>query len=275
MHNEIDMPREGQKENDRIIEASINNLGEVENERVYDKLELAAKKAQDIWSEEAIIRDLEQLKRLPEEDRQETAEKLALVYVDAAFKELSATNSFAGDTQDLERRRAILDQAREAIKREKQFHLIAKQLAKNAVGERIDWSKIKLREFGRMYERHETSEYWQLATLIYSKVIDLSKKDGDLGTQAAATMELARVTEKLDGDIAEVDDLYSKAHRLNWASRGDKNYNRQVTIEGNILRRNLRRKDIGATLNSLKNISWIVLHDPKQAVVLGKKVLGG
>jgi len=260
---------------DRIIQEFIKRLDEVETERVFGKPEEAAKKAKEIWSEEAIIRDLEQLKRIPEDDRQETAEKLALVYVDAAFKELSAINSLAHDTQDLETRRTILDRAREAIKREKKFHILAKQLAKTATGESVDWSKVKLREYGRMYERHETQEYWQLAKLIYSEVIELAKRDGDLGTQAAATMELARVTEKLGSDATEIDNLYSTAHRLNWVSRNDKNYNRQVTIEGNILRRNLSRRDIGATLGSLKNISWIVLHDPKQAVVLGKKVLGG
>lgn len=260
---------------DRIIEASVKKLNSTEHERVFGNPEEAANKAHEIWSEETILQNIEQLKGLPENDRQEAAENLALVYVDAAFKELSATNSLAQDTQDLEKRKALLDEARESIRREKQFHLLAKQLAKTATGEPIDWSKVKLREFGRMYERHKTQEYWQLAKLIYSKVIALSKRDSDLGTQAAATVELARVSEKLSEDTSTVDDHYSSAHRLNWSSRRDKNYNRQVTIEGNILRRNLRRKDIGATLGSIKSIGWIVIHDPKQAVVLGKKVIGG
>ncbi|HLD80090.1 MAG TPA: hypothetical protein VJA18_06035 [Candidatus Nanoarchaeia archaeon] len=167
-----------------------------------------------------------------------------------------------------------MDEAREAIRREKQFHLLAKRLAKTATGELVDWSKVKLREFGRMYERHETQEYWQLARLIYSKVVELSKRDNDIGTQAAATMELARVSEKLGEESSVIDDLYNSAHQLNWDSKGDKNYNRQVTIEGNILRRNLRRKDIGATLGSIRSIGWVIIHDHKQAVVLGKKVTG-
>ena len=126
-----------------------------------------------------------------------------------------------------------------------------------------------------MYERHETPEYWQLATLVYKKVIQLSERDGDTATQAAATLELARVSEKLSSDITEVDRLYRSAHQLNWASRGDRNYNRQITIEGNILKRNLGKRDVGGTLSSAKSLGWILLHDPKQAVVLGKKVLGG
>lgn len=260
---------------DRIIEEAIKKLSSTEHERVFGTPEKAAKEAHEIWSEETILQNIEQLKGLPEKDRQEAAENLALVYVDAAFKELSATNSLAQDTQDLEKRSALLEEAREAIRREKQFHLLAKQLAKTATGESVDWSKVKLREFGRMYERHETQEYWQLAKLTYSKVVELSKRDNDLGTQAAATMELARVSEKLGEDAAAVDNLYRSAHQLNWDSKGDKNYNRQVTIEGNILKRNLRKKDIGATLGSVKSIGWVVMHDPRQVIVLGKKVLGG
>ena len=260
---------------DRIIEEAIKKLSEVEKERVFGKPQDAAQKARDLWSEETILRDLERIKSLPEEERRDVEERLALTYVEAAFKELSAINSLANDTPEVDAKQRILDEAREEIRREKKFHVLAKQLSRTVSGEPVDWSKIKLREFGRMYERHETPEYWQLATLVYKKVIQLSERDGDTATQAAATLELARVSEKLSSDITEVDRLYRSAHQLNWASRGDRNYNRQITIEGNILKRNLGKRDVGGTLSSAKSLGWILLHDPKQAVVLGKKVLGG
>jgi len=264
----------GKPKKDRIVEAAVKNLEEVEHERVFGKPQEAAQKAKDLWSEEAILTDLKRIKSLPQEEQKEVEEKLALAYVDAAFKELSAINSLAQDTADSETRQRLLDEARESIRREGRFHILAKQLAKTVSGEEIDWSKVKLREFGRMYERHETPEYWQLAKLIYSKVVALSERDSDLGTQAAATMELARVSEKLGEDNAAIDSLYNSAHKLNWDSRRDRNYNRQVTIEGNILRRNLKRRALGAAFGSMKHISWIVIHDPRQAIVLGKKIVG-
>ena len=306
--------REERSPRELVVGHLKSELDGLERERVFGQPQKAAQKAQEV--KEEIARNLQRIRDLPEEGK-EAEEAARLAFVDASFKRISALNSMAKDTAAAEKRAGILGMARAEVLRDEDFrrhYLLARSLGRDLEQEEKNWSEVKLRELGRLYSSYEDFENWRLSRLCFKKAIELAQRDSDLEVEATATMELARVSEKiarflrkeasaawfekdpekrmkiLDGieklrhlsDWQEIRKLVGGSETLNELferaqelnRQAGGDPNRQLTVSGEIFKRSLKHGRIGTALGSLATAAQAVIRSPRQLFVLGKKLFG-